>query len=513
MSKKISALSAVAIPATDDVFAGVQDGINYKWSIAQILRAPVDVQNVKHYGATGDGTTDDTAALQAALDAGGLVFIPEGTYYCPDGATVSKNNTWVLGEGRGSILKSDGTGNINCLTATSKSGLIFSELAFDNDVSGVGYGVQIIACDGVIFNKLYAATPKSAIVGTRWDDPTYSTNVLIDGLESNNSQDAGVYCFRTRYLTVVNCHFYESKASHEISIQRCDHFVVANNVVHSTSGDSYGITLSDSCDKFVIANNVTRGCAAGIKSLAAFPISTNGVVAGNLVSESTLFGIDLHSWDDVSIVNNFVITVSGGSALDGMRVIECDRLIISNNKVLSPSRHGIKLQTVVDSNVVDNYVKDCADEKAGIHISDTCTGNEISRNRVYTSAAETYQDYGIQIANANCSNNRFINNWLNANPTPFAAGGATNIVRNNSGYTTENSGTATILNENTSIAVAHGLAVTPTVDDISVVLAENPTNDPGNIWVDTIGAANFTINCRNDPGASNLDLAWQAIVL
>ncbi len=55
--------------------------------------------------------------------------------------------------------------------------------------------------------------------------------------------------------------------------------------------------------------------------------------------------------------------------------------------------------------------------------------------------------------------------------------------------------------------------MTPTLDDISVVLGENPTNDPGNVWVDTITATQFNINCRNDPGASNLDVAWQAVVL
>lgn len=77
----------------------------------------------------------------------------------------------------------------------------------------------------------------------------------------------------------------------------------------------------------------------------------------------------------------------------------------------------------------------------------------------------------------------------------------------------KNSGTATILSAATSVVVTHGLGVTPTLDDIRVTMGESPTNDPGNVWVDTITATQFTINCRNDPGVSNLDLGWQAIVL
>lgn len=77
----------------------------------------------------------------------------------------------------------------------------------------------------------------------------------------------------------------------------------------------------------------------------------------------------------------------------------------------------------------------------------------------------------------------------------------------------ENSGTVTILSGTTSIVVTHGLSVTPTLRDISVVAGEDPTNSVGLIWVDTITSTQFTIHCEANPGASNLDVGWRVVVL
>lgn len=88
---------------------------------------------------------------------------------------------------------------------------------------------------------------------------------------------------------------------------------------------------------------------------------------------------------------------------------------------------------------------------------------------------------------------------------------ATNAV--SSGVVLENSGTATVVSGNTSIAVTHGLSVTPTVDDISIAFNEQGTNDYGRWWVDTITSTQFTLNVSADPGASNLTFGWRARVL
>lgn len=64
--------------------------------------------NAKDYGAQGNGTTDDTAAIQAAIDfagslsastgAGGTVFLPQG-YYMISATLTLKKHVWLRGEG------------------------------------------------------------------------------------------------------------------------------------------------------------------------------------------------------------------------------------------------------------------------------------------------------------------------------------------------------------------------------------------------------------------------------
>lgn len=71
------------------------------------------VLNVKDYGAKGDGTTDDTAAIQAALNtaavSGAVVLFPAGTYIT-SGSLLVAANVAVRGDGMASIVKYAGTG-------------------------------------------------------------------------------------------------------------------------------------------------------------------------------------------------------------------------------------------------------------------------------------------------------------------------------------------------------------------------------------------------------------------
>jgi len=67
-----------------------------------------DVVNVKDFGATGDGTTDDAGSIQAAINycfsnGGGAVFLPKGNYKTLS-TLIFKNNIVYYGEGQSSTL-------------------------------------------------------------------------------------------------------------------------------------------------------------------------------------------------------------------------------------------------------------------------------------------------------------------------------------------------------------------------------------------------------------------------
>lgn len=107
---KISALASASSLTGAELVPVVQSGVTKKATANQILAVPVtatdsttaraladrfaDIVNVKDYGAVGDGATDDTAAIQDAIDeavsrGGASVWFPAGSYLVSAALTLS----------------------------------------------------------------------------------------------------------------------------------------------------------------------------------------------------------------------------------------------------------------------------------------------------------------------------------------------------------------------------------------------------------------------------------------
>jgi hypothetical protein len=84
----------------------------HAWHEGQILNVKTD------FGATGDGVADDTAEIQAALDAGKVVFLPAGTYKISTALSVTDNRT-LFGEGSNASILATSVNTINCIETTS----------------------------------------------------------------------------------------------------------------------------------------------------------------------------------------------------------------------------------------------------------------------------------------------------------------------------------------------------------------------------------------------------------
>lgn len=166
--QKLSELTAVTSAASADTMYVVTEGlVSRKITVANLTKSVAGVYNVKNYGATGNGTTDDTTAISAAITAanaagGGQVFFPAGTYLASNVPLTGVANIRLLGTGKGSILDNSGNNNSVFELTSSASNIVIDSLSFKGDFD------------------------------------TASTNLTYQGAVDVNN---------CKYITVSNCHF------------------------------------------------------------------------------------------------------------------------------------------------------------------------------------------------------------------------------------------------------------------------------------------------------------------
>src|SRR5712692_9248425 len=79
--------------------------------------------DVKTYGAKGDGVTDDTAAIQAALDGrpstGAVIYFPAGTYLITASLSIKNPRIMLVGAGTDITLIKAGANIATALIANA----------------------------------------------------------------------------------------------------------------------------------------------------------------------------------------------------------------------------------------------------------------------------------------------------------------------------------------------------------------------------------------------------------
>jgi hypothetical protein len=155
--------------------------------------------SVKDFGATGDSVTDDSAAIQAAINSldsnrGGTVFFPQGRYRIATGLTVTVQGTELVGEGQPGVSRSQGSGSSRIISDDG----ITAITAYTGGHGTVGFvfrQLHIVAASGSTTGSgiVIKNAENCVIQDVTCSDYIGGTGLLIDGLSGN-----------AQYATLVN---------------------------------------------------------------------------------------------------------------------------------------------------------------------------------------------------------------------------------------------------------------------------------------------------------------------
>ena len=203
-----------------------------KVSYSMIQGAPF---NVKDYGAVGDGVTNDTVAIQAAIDAagvsGGTVVFPSGTYMIA--RNVGTNDHWGIKVPFSNVnLVGQDTYfqrfNANISTYALAYPLLFLGAPDSNSTP-----VSNITVDGIFFNG-------------------NNTNHGVSGSSLNDNRYAIIFK-NTEHTYIQNCKFFEIDSG-ALWYQSPAEYDYTNNVYYNTTKNY--ISLIQACEFYTTPHAV-----------------------------------------------------------------------------------------------------------------------------------------------------------------------------------------------------------------------------------------------------------------
>lgn len=132
----------------------------------RFLRQYSESPNVRWFGATGNGTTDDTAAFQAALNLAQGIFIPDGTYVISE--LDVPNGSLVLGQSFNAVLKKKAASVTYVLGSTTVStyeNITIKNLTIDGNKANTsaGGGIALAGLNIEVNNVYIHDTPDAGV--------------------------------------------------------------------------------------------------------------------------------------------------------------------------------------------------------------------------------------------------------------------------------------------------------------------------------------------------------------
>lgn len=285
--------------------------------------------NVMSFGAMGDGSTDDTEALQEAYDfvgsltQGGTVYYPEGRFLTTRQSAagpfnynilVTGSNVRSYGAGRNTIITNNG-GNAGTMFRSSitvnQTNLSFENMTIDGNWASLTWG---------------------------WDNYTESSGVITNSgsAVAGISDQHGIACYGTDNVVVKNVYF-KNIGMNAVHIAACNDVLINENVIENCGKN--GVYSLLSANVTIDDNNISYcNNSPDSGSIKDYYLDQSGGWAAIYVDAAPSGAIIDSTYNNVTITNNKIktytscgIVVNGNvSSVDlGTNTIESKNLLSS----------------------------------------------------------------------------------------------------------------------------------------------------------------------------------------
>ena len=291
--------------------------------------------NIKSFGAIGDGITDDSTAIQNAINyvgslGGGTVLIPDGIYSITKTLLVKSN------------MRITGTGTLECTgTFPASTSLDSSALNIRNGINRI----ENVVIDGLtIIPPFTAGIGKSQGILVSWAENVAIRNctfknipnsgIRVDGYgelygDAGRSTQSPDYIVYTKNVYIENNTILNPLSKHGIEVIAWpDNIICTGNKVYNAY--EHGIRISGAYNS-IISNNVTEGCGEFGIYLAGYNLLCNGnIIDGKTTGKYGISALDLFK---SKISYNLIANVRLEGINAGISDFPINNVTIENNDI------------------------------------------------------------------------------------------------------------------------------------------------------------------------------------